>query len=881
MIKNKKDTADPFKKISLDNDNNNSDSSLQHIKFKVGIGKILASEITSEMKGSYLDYAMSVIVSRALPDVRDGLKPVQRRILYAMQKMGLSHTSRYTKSAKVVGECMGKYHPHGDQAIYDTLVRMAQDFSLRYPLVDGHGNFGSVDGDPAAAMRYTEVRPAKISRELLADIDKKTVKFRDNFDASLKEPAFLPAKLPNLLLMGADGIAVGMATKIPPHNLGEVIDALKFMIKKGKVETIIKTPAAEPEKLPAKNLVGRFFSAAVTEELLEYIKGPDFPTSGEIYNWNQILQTYQTGRGKIIIRAKATIKEGKNGRYKILINELPYQVNKARLIQKIANLVKNKKIKGIAIIRDESDRTGMQILIGLKREGRPKAVLNNLFKHTEMQTSFPVNMVALVNDTPQLINLKTILSEFIKHRQLIIAKRSQFELIAAKERAHILEGLLICLEHLDEVIETIKRSPDADIAKIRLMKKFKLTEIQAVAVLDMQLRRLAALERKKIEDEYKSIQETIAFLIDLLTHPEKILAVIIEELDYLKKTYSDERRTKVFKKALEEISEGDLVPQQECLVTITKAGYIKRLPIGTYRSQRRGGKGIMGMGTKQEDEISEIKTANTHDNLYFFTDKGKVYFLKVWDLPEGTRQSKGQAIINLINIDQGEKIQAVLKLKKETKKKYLLMITKKGQVKKTPIDSFNNIRTNGLIAIKLKNDDRLIKVTPTDGTNHIMLVSYGGKAIKFSETDIRPMGRSASGMKGIRLKPEDWVVAGETIPSQIIRPEDKRKKYFQDLLVVMENGLGKRTAVKQFPLQKRAGMGVKVAKITSRTGKISAALLVHQQISQIIITSRKAQVIKLPLKNIRQCGRDTQGVILMRFAKKNDAVAAVTFLRKG
>ncbi|PIS08701.1 DNA gyrase subunit A [Candidatus Beckwithbacteria bacterium CG10_big_fil_rev_8_21_14_0_10_34_10] len=856
-------------------DNNNG-----KIVNRQGIGKILQTKIVEEMKRSYLNYSMSVIVSRALPDLRDGLKPVQRRILYAMYKMGLSHSARYTKSAKVTGECMGKYHPHGDQAIYDALVRMAQDFSLRYPLVDGHGNFGSVDGDPAAAMRYTEVRMAKISQELLLDIDKKTVDFIDNFDASLKEPAFLPAKLPNLLLMGADGIAVGMATKIPPHNLNEVAEAIKLIIQKGKSENLKDLKGKDPGEVKAEDLVGNFYSEATIDDLLEHINGPDFPTAGEIYNWNQIKEAYTTGRGKIIIRAKTSIEEARGGKYRILIKELPYQVNKARLIQKIAQMVKGKKIKGISGLRDESDRKGMQVVIELKREGRPKAILNNLYKHSSMQTSFPVNMVTLIKGTPQLVNLKTILQEFVKHRLLVIAKKSQFELKSARDRAHILEGLKIALDNLDAVIETIKKSPDADIAKERLMKKFKLTEVQAVAILDMQLRRLAALERKKIEDEYKMIQETIKYLLDLLMHPKKILKVIVTEIDYLKKTYGDERKTKVFKKALEDISEEDMVPKQECLVTITKTGYIKRLPMTTYRSQRRGGKGVTGMNTKDADEISEIMSANTHDHLYFFTDRGKVFFLKVFDLPETSRQSKGQAIINLININQGEKVQAVLRLPKDTHKKYLLMITKKGQVKKTDINSFKKIRTNGLIAIRLKSDDRLIKVVPTSGDDEIMIITHEGKAIKFKEADVRPMGRSASGMKGIKTKEDDYVVAAEVLPGKPNIPQDKRRKFFQELLVVTEKGLGKKTPVKSFPIQKRAGVGVKVAKVTAKTGKIVAALLLNQEIKQIVITSKKAQVIKLPVKNIRRCGRDTQGVILMRFAKENDLVAAVAFLKR-
>lgn len=862
--------------------NNNNQLNSIKIKHLDGIGRILETKIDEEMKKSYLDYAMSVIVARALPDIRDGLKPVQRRILYSMYKMGLTYLAKYTKSAKVVGECMGKYHPHGDMAIYDALVRMAQNFTLRYPLVDGHGNFGSIDGDAPAAMRYTEVRMTAISNELLADIDKKTVDFIDNFDASLKEPMFLPAKLPNLLLMGADGIAVGVATKIPPHNLKEVVEALQLIIKNAKVKKILleNEDLRQPENIPPQLLIGELTADISLEEIMEHIKGPDFPTAAEIYDWKQIYEAYSSGKGKITIRAKTNIVESKSGRFKIIISELPYQVNKARLIQKIAQLVKDKKIKGINNIRDESDRRGMQIVIELKRDSRPKAVLNNLFKHTEMQTSFPTNMVALVDGTPQLVNLKTILLEFLKHRQLVVVKRSQFELVSAKEKAHILEGLMIALKNLDAVIETIKKSKDAEIAKKRLMEKFSLTEIQAVAILDMQLRRLAALERQKIEDEYQMIKETINYLINLLTNPQKVLEVIHNELEYLKKKYGDERKTKIYKKALEEISEEDLIPKQDCLVTITRSGYIKRISPSTYRSQRRGGKGVSGMTTKQEDEIKQIIAANTHDNLYFFTDRGKVYFLKVYDLPEGSRQSRGQAIINLININQGEKIQTVLKLKKETLKKYLFFVTKRGKVKKTAINKYNNIRSNGLIAIRLKNDDRLIKVIPTNGEENIIIITSKGKAIKFSEKEIRPMGRSSSGMKGIKLKNEDWVVAAETIANQPKQPQDKRKKFFYDLLVITEKGLGKRTPINLFPLQKRAGVGVKTAKINQKTGRIAAALVVNQDVKQVVITSKKAQVIKLPLKNIRRCGRNTQGVILMRFNKNNDTIAAATYLKK-
>ncbi|MFC1711249.1 DNA gyrase subunit A [Patescibacteria group bacterium] len=844
------------------------------------IGKIRPVEIVKEMEKSYLDYAMSVIVSRALPDIRDGLKPVQRRILFAMNEMSLTHAARFVKSAKVVGETMGKYHPHGDMAIYDALVRMAQDFSLRYPLINGHGNFGSVDGDPPAAMRYTEVKMQSIASEVLYDINKNTVPFIENFDSSVKEPVFLPSKLPNLLLMGADGIAVGMATKIPPHNLVEVVDAINFIIKNSKVNLAKDISDKDPEKIKPKDLMGEFETETTIDELLEFIKGPDFPTGAEIYNLNNIKEVYTTGKGKIPIRASATIVESKNNRFKILVKEIPYQVNKSRLIKKIANLVKDKKLKGISNIRDESDRRGMQIAIELKREGRPKSILNNLYKHTELQTSFPANMVTLVNGVPQLVNLKTILLEFIKHRQLVVIKRSQFELTAARERAHILEGLKIALDNLDAVIETIKKSKDANVAKLNLMKKFKLSERQAVAILDMQLRRLAALERQKIEDEYKMIQETISYLVDLLTHPKKILKVIVSEIDGLKKKYGDPRRTKVFKRALEDISDEDLIPNQQCLITLTKTGYIKRLARNTYRIQRRGGKGVSGMSTKNEDEISQVISANTHDNLYFFTDKGRVFFLRAYDLPEGSRQSKGQAIINLINIDQGEKIQAALNLKKDSIKKYLFMATKNGQVKKTEISKFAKIRANGLIAIRLKNDDRLIRVVPTTGDSHLILVSYKGKAIKFSEKEVRSMGRATSGMKGIRLKADDYLVGAEPFPDKLPTPKDKRKKQFRDLLVIMEKGLGKRTPVSQFPLQKRAGMGVKVAQLTPKTGQVSAALLINQNVVQVVITSKKAQVIKLPTKNLPRIGRATQGVILMRFNKENDSVASVTLLKK-
>lgn len=899
----------------------------------MNIGKLRQVEITEEVQKSYLDYAMSVIVARALPDVRDGLKPVHRRILYAMHQMGLTASSSYTKSAKVVGETMGKFHPHGDSPIYEALVRLAQEFSIRYPLIDGQGNFGSVDGDPPAAMRYTEVRPAKISQELLSDIEKDTVEFEDNFDGTLKEPTFLPAILPNLLLMGAEGIAVGMATKIPPHNLSEVIEAIIATIKKGNIsvekneetngesdefnksqselsstsgisQSELSSTAFSIKKIDLAVSEGKrlfeidmkppqtsFTSDITIEELLKHIKGPDFPTGGAIYGGKELPEIYGSGRGKITVRGIAKIEEGAKGKSRIVITELPYQVNKALLVVKIAELVRDKKIAGISDLRDESDKKGMTVVVELKKDAKPKAVLNNLYKHTSLQTSFPANFVALVEGTPRTLTLKQILVEYVKHRQKVVTRRSIFELTEAKRRSHILEGLKIALDNLDEVIQTIRKSKDSETAKTSLMEKFGLTEIQAVAILDMQLRRLSALERGKIEEEYKKVGELIDYLTDLLTHPEKMLEVIEKEILELKEKYGDERRTRIYASPVGEISEEDLVAKEETIVTITKTGYIKRLPPSTYRAQRRGGMGVSGMATKLEDEIAQILTASTHDQLMFFTDKGRVFATKVWEIPEGSRQSKGQAIVNLLNIDQGEKIEAILPLGKQNEIKYLILATRKGTVKRVKLSEFKNLRSSGMIAIKLDKDDALSWAEGSDGKAHVLLVTRKGKAIKFSEDDIRPMGRSARGVRGITIVPGDEVVAMEIFPAKIKTPEDKRRKFFLDILVVMQRGLGKRTPVTQFPLQKRGGQGVKTADLTDRTGNIAAALMVNQDIDQIIITSKHGQVIKLPLKNIPQLGRATQGVILMRFDKtskmssttykaKVDSVAAVATLDK-
>jgi len=861
------------------------------------IGKIKETEINEEMKKSYLDYAMSVIVQRALPDVRDGLKPVHRRILYAMHQLGLSHSAKFSKSAKVVGEVLGKYHPHGDAPVYQALVRLAQNFSMRYPLITGQGNFGSIDGDPPAAMRYTEVKMAPISQEMLADIDKETIDFIDNFDQTLKDPVFLPAKLPNLLLMGAEGIAVGMATKIPPHNLTEVVEAAMLMIEKGKMgqstedrgeaqlefkKISLEETAGQPAKDQQKTAL-RFESTATIEEIMQSIQGPDFPTAGSIFDQDSLKETYASGRGKIVVRGKAEIEETKGSKFQIVISELPYQVNKAQLVAKIAQLAKDKKISGIADLRDESDRQGIRVVIELKRDSRPKSVLNNLYKKTDLQTSFPLNIVALVDGTPMTLNIKQILTEYIDHRHRVITRRSEYELGQAKARAHILEGLMIALENLDAVIETIKKSKDAEVAKTNLMTKFKLSELQAVAILDMQLRKLAALERQKIEDEYKAVKETIDYLTNLLAHPEKILKVIGEELEEIKKKYKDERRTKIYKKKVDEFSEEDLIPNEEMIVTVTSTGYIKRVPRGTYRTQRRGGKGVMGMKTKQEDEISHLLTASTHDEILFFTNKGRVFKQRVWELPEASRQSKGQAIINIINIEQGEQIQSILTLNNEKVdgKKYLFMVTKNGTVKKTTISQFANVRSTGIIAIKLSNDDELRWVKTTSGKDQVLLVSHEGKSIRFDENDVRSTARDTIGVIGVNLRQGDYIVGMEALPAKVKGPQDKRRKFFRDILVVMEKGLGKRTDFPEFPLQKRGGMGVKVAEVTQKTGKVVCSQFVDENVEQIILTSKKAKIIKLPLKNIPRLGRATQGVIIMRFGKdEHDSVQAVSCLRK-
>ncbi len=819
------------------------------------IGKLLRTEISSEMKRAYLDYAMSVIVSRALPDVRDGLKPVHRRILFAMHEMNLTHSAKYSKSAKIVGEVMGKYHPHGDVPIYDSLVRLAQDFSMRYPLIDGQGNFGSMDGDPPAAMRYTEARMAAISNEMLLDMEKETVDYLDNFDSTLKEPVFLPSLLPNLLLMGSEGIAVGMATKIPPHNLGEVVEAAIYAIGKTKITTE-----------PAFSIK----SEVTVDELLEFIKGPDFPTAGAIYDWSEIKNVYTTGKGRILIRGKADIEEIGQGKSAIIITEIPYQVNKALLVARIADLAKEKKIEGISDLRDESDRHGIRIVVELKRDASPKKVLNNLWKYTALQTTFPANMVALVDGTPQTLNLITIVEEYLKHRYLVVKRRSEFELKQAKARLHILEGLKIAVENIDAVIKTIRESKTQEEAKTNLMAKFKLSDIQATAILDMQLRRLAALERQKIEDEYQMVKETIAYLEDLLAHPAKILGVVKDELDNLKKKYDDPRRTKVYKSKVGEFSEEDLIPNEPTVLTLTDTGYIKRQSLLSFKTQQRGGKGIIGMTTKEEDGILSIRYAETHDNLLFFTNKGKAYQLRAYEIDESQRTSKGTAIVNLLNIEAGERVESFITYHKDAKGAFVFLTTRNGTVKKSRIAEFDNIRRSGILAIKMDKKDELVWSNFTTGENEILITTRNGKAIRFNEKSVRPMGRNTMGVRGIRIAADD-----EVIQMDVITKGDKT-----DLLTIMENGLGKKTSIDQFPPQGRGGQGVKVAEITAKTGKIAAAQIIPHAASELIMTSKKGQIVKIEIESIPRLSRATQGVILMRFGKPDDKVASVTCIVK-
>lgn len=861
---------------------------------KNNIGTVIDVDIVPEMEKSYLDYAMSVIVQRALPDVRDGLKPVHRRILYAMDQMGLGPGGRFTKSAKVVGEVLGKYHPHGDMAVYGSLVRLAQNFSLRYPLINGQGNFGSIDGDPPAAMRYTEVKMSKIAPEMIIDIDKETVNMNDNFDTTLKEPEILPARIPNLLLNGADGIAVGMATRIPPHNLKELCDGLDYILSQATLEKIETPLEIQPLKKslttqeivlqPVKDLERLSFNIETTatiEELSKYVTGPDFPTAGEIYGKSGILEMYNTGRGKFILRGKTSIEETKTGKVRIIITEIPYQVNKSEMIQKIAQLVSDKKILGISDLRDESDRHGIRVVVEIKKNGKPKAVLNKLFKYTSLQSSYSANLLALVNGIPQTLNLRQILVLFLRHREVIVRRRSIYDLKTAYMRNHLLEGFRKALDIIDEVIKTIRGTKVDEDPKGKLMEKFGFTDLQAQAILDMQLRRLSGLERQKIDEEYKLIQETIKNLTEIITLPEKMISVLKNENKEISEKYSDLRKTKIYVKNLENFSDEDLIPNEATLITLTRGGYIKRVALETYRTQNRGGKGVVGMTTKSEDEVENMLFVDTHDDLLIFTNKGRCFRIKVWDINESSRQSKGQAVINLINIIQGETVQAVLPISKGNTAKYVLLATKKGIIKKTAIEKFKNVRQSGLAAIKLDSHDELIWAKLTSGNDQIFLTTHGGKCIRFNETDSRPMGRHTRGVRGINLKENDYLVGIGIVPQSVsaIKEEKTNKNFFRHLLVITENGIGKRSDVYLYPLQKRGGVGVKVANLSEKSGNLAATAVVTENDDQVLFVSRKAVTIKLPLKNIPKLSRNTKGVILMRL-NADDRVCSMTVLPK-
>jgi DNA gyrase subunit A len=852
--------------------------------------------IESEMKKSYLNYAMSVIVSRALPDAKDGLKPVQRRILYAMHKLGFFHNKPYKKSARTVGEVIGKYHPHGDTAVYDAMVRLAQNFNVRYLLIDGQGNFGSIDGDNAAAMRYTESKLQKISQELLEDLDKSTVNFRPNYDGSTSEPEILPAKLPTLLLNGADGIAVGMATKIPPHNLGEVCDAVIRITQEGnKAKNIVeKIPNYKEivkhednlKDLP-ENRFPIFETDLTSKELMEQIKGPDFPTGGEIYDKEETLNMYSTGKGRILMRAVAHIEEQKGGKFQIIISEIPYQVNKARLVQKIADLVKDKKVVGIADIRDESNKEGMRVVVEIKRDGKPKTVLNRLYKYTEMQKAFNANMLALVDGDPRVLTLKNSLEIFIQHRQKVIIRRTEHNLAKSREREHILEGLMIALSHLDEVIKTIREAKDAEAAKNNLIEKFQLSEIQAQAILDMQLRRLAALERLKIEEEYEQIKKIIEDLLIILTNPSQVLEIIQEETKQIREKFADPRRTKVFKGKIGEISELDLIPNEEVIVTVSAQGYIKRMTEKAYQVQKRGGVGKKFMTTKDDDNVKHVFSTNNHDDILFFTSKGKVFQIKVYDIPETSRIAKGKPVVNLINIDQDETITSILTVNKsglildedviqEGEKQsenhgkayeFLLMATKHGTVKKTSINEFKDIKSNGLIAVRLSQGDNLSWVKPTTGDSEIILITKKGRSIRFHESDIRPTGRATMGVLGIRFKFKD----DEVISMDVIRHKETT------LLTISEKGFGKVTNLDQYPRQNRAGQGVFTARINSKTGNLVAARIIDHPDKELLIMSNQGQAVKIPMKDLPERNRQTSGVKIIRI-RESDNVAAIAIV---
>ena len=808
-------------------------------------GKVRSVNIEDEMKGSYLDYAMSVIVARALPDVRDGLKPVHRRILYAMNDMGIRHNGPHRKSARIVGEVLGKYHPHGDASVYDAMVRMAQDFSMRYPLVDGQGNYGSVDNDPPAAMRYTEARLAKIAEEMLVDIEKETVDFMANFDDSLQEPKVLPARLPNLLLNGSSGIAVGMATNIPPHNLNEVCDAIGYLID-------------SPQ--------------ATIEELSKFVKGPDFPTAGIIQGREGIRNAYATGHGKVVVRAKAHISSvSAAGRRQIIVSELPYQTNKAALIENMAELVKDKKIDGISDLRDESDRQGMRIVIELKRESQPQQVLNNLFKHTAMQSSFFVNMLALVDGQPKVISLKEALQAHIDFRREVITRRSRYELKQAKARAHILEGLKIALDNIDAIIKTIRDSETAEAARKNLMTKFGLSQLQTQAILDMQLRRLASLERQKIQEEYAEVVKTIAYLEDLLANPRRILALIKEDVTELKSKYGDKRRTEIVDQGKLDFTEEDLIPHERVVVTLSSRGFIKRIPSRLYALQHRGGKGIIGQVTREEDAVMILTVADTHDDLFFFTDRGKVFYLKCHEIPAGsTRTSKGLAIINLLSITDREWVTAMVATTGFMPGTYMVLATKMGEIKKTAVDKFTAVRSSGLIAMDLAPADELVAVCLAKDKDDVILVTRQGQSIRFDVAGLRAASRTSGGVRAMRVAEGDGIIGMDRAETEGY------------VLVVTQNGYGKVTPVAQYPKQHRAGSGVRTFKIVDKTGDITAFKVVALK-QQVMLVSAEGMMTRTPVKEedprkgITTQGRSTQGVRVMTLEEGDKLVAITTF----
>lgn len=801
--------------------------------------KMIQHEIHSEMKKSYIDYAMSVIVGRALPDVRDGLKPVHRRILYGMSQLGVTPDKPFKKSARIVGDVMGKYHPHGDSAIYDAMVRMAQDFSTRYMLVDGHGNFGSIDGDGAAAMRYTEARMTPFALQMLRDIEKETVDFVPNFDEEEKEPSVLPAKIPNLLVNGSNGIAVGMATSIPPHNLGEVIDAACFMIENEE---------------------------ATVEDLIEIVKGPDFPTSAMILGKNNHKEAYRTGQGKVTVRSKTEIEETNKGRMQIVVSEIPFQVNKARLIEKIAMLVKDKKIDGISTIRDESSRHGMRIVIELKRDANPQIILNRLYKHTQLQDTYSMIMIALVEGQPRVLNLYEIISEFLKHQKNVMTRRTQYDLNKAEARAHILEGLRIALDNIDEIIKII-RSSYSD-AKTRLMETFDLSEIQAQAILDMRLARLQGLEREKIENEYNELMEKITYYNALLSDEKMLMGVVRDEMMEIKEKYSDERRTKIVADSTE-IDEEDLIEKENVAVTLTHLGYLKRIPADTYKTQKRGGKGITGLTTRENDFVTDLIMTSTHDYLMFFTNFGKVYKIKAYEIPEATRTAKGTPAVNFLNLLQRERINAVMPIENFTEDAFLLGVTKKGTIKKTSISEFETNRKNGLIAINLRDGDELIDIKETSGNDDIIIVTKHGKSIRFSEKDVRATGRAAMGVRALKLGEGD-----EVISMCLVNEEDK-------LLVVTQNGFGKRTPVKDYKKQERGGKGILTYDKSkfSKTGELVGAVTVEED-DEVLLINSDGIIIRIEAKDVSEFGRATQGVKIMKVEEDANIISMTKVIKE-